>query len=368
MPDFCDTAGWLAEKESLWAMLCRRRDAGTLPPVFLYGMGDGADKCLTALERFGIPVAGVFASDEFVRGQSFRGFPVLRYAEARAAHPELLALLCFAVDYEPMLSRISEMAEEIELYAPDLPVVLDERGTLFDSQYILENADKFNEAYSLLADESSRSVWNSLLTGKLTGRIPCLREGECRREDAWRELIAPSGEEHFLDLGAYNGDTVRAFLELTGGRYASLHAMEPDGKNYEKLCRLLEGMPNVVAWNLAAGAGPGQAMVRKGRRGRGSGIAANGTVPIGIDSVDRLLDGRPVTVAKLDVEGAEADALRGMTETIRRWRPRLIVSGYHRVEDLFALPLLVREIEPSYRVFLRKHPYVPGWESVFYFL
>lgn len=357
----------LRETEDLWQMLCRRREEGRLPPVYLYGMGDGADKCLAALERLSIPVTGVFASDEFVRGQSFRGFPVQRYSQARAEHPDLLALLCFAVDYEPMLSRLTEMASEVELYAPDLPVIPDESGRLFDRAYLLEHKAEFDEVYALLADEASRRVWRSLLDGKLSGRIAYLREAECPREEAWQELAAPGSEEHFLDLGAYNGDTVQAFLELTGGRYATIRAMEPDGKNYEKLCRRLEGLPRTTAWNMAAGSEPGVAMVRKGRRGRGSGISAQGTIPIPVNAVDDLLQGQPVTIAKLDVEGAEAAALRGMANTIRQWRPRLIVSGYHRIEDLFALPLLVREIEPSYRVYLRKHPYVPGWESVFYF-
>lgn len=357
----------LQKTESLWEMLCRRKEAGTLPPVFLYGMGDGADKCLAALERYGIPVTGVFASDEFVRGQTFRGFPVQRYAQAREKHPDLLALLCFAVDYEPMLSRISEMATEIELYAPDLPVVMDESGQLFDGEYLQKHRREFEQVYDLLDDEESRRVFRCLAEGKLTGKISCLREAECPREKAWRELIVPGAEEHFLDLGAYNGDTVRAFLNLTGGQYASIYAMEPDGKNYEKLCRELDGLSYATAWNMAAGAETGVAMVKKGRRGRGSGLSAQGTVPVEIRAVDDLLLGHPVTIAKLDVEGAEAAALRGMADTLRRWHPRLIVSGYHRVEDLFALPLQVLEMEPSYRVSLRKHPYIPGWEIVFYF-
>ena len=361
---------WLTDllgHEGLWEQLCRRRAEGVLPPVFLYGMGDGADKALAVLGRLNIPVEGVFASDEFVRGQSFRGFPVKKYGEVRKQYPCFVALLCFAVDYEPMLSRVTQIAEEAELYVPDLPIagLPDE---LFDRNYILEYQNEFNNVYCRLADEESRRVFRGLMAGRLTGEVPSLRAVESSREAAWRELLHPCPEDCFLDLGAYNGDTIRDFLRLSGGSCRSIDAMEPDPKNYEKLLHSLGKLPNARAWNIAAGSVPGVAYARRGRRGRGSGISANGTIPIEINSVDNLLDGRFVTVAKLDVEGAEADALRGMERTIHACRPRMAVCAYHRNEDLFRLPGLVLEMEPSYRVYLRKHPYLPGWESVFYFV
>lgn len=356
---------WTAA-EPLWEMLVRRQREGSLPPVFLYGTGDGADKCLTVLSRLGIPAAGVFASDAFVRGQSFRGFPVLRYAQVREQYPAAIGLLCFAVDYEPMLSRITRMAAEMELYAPDLPVA--EGDGLFDFEYVeYHNAD-FDDLYDRLADDASRRVLEGLVAGKLTGRIPLLRGTESPREEAWRELLAPGPSERFLDLGAYNGDTVRFFLEQTGGQYASIDAVEPDPKSFEKLSAFTETLPQASAWPLAVGAEAGTAYIRRGNRGRGSGLAVDGVRSVAVDSVDHLLAGRPVSLVKMDVEGMEADTLRGMRETIVRWRPRMAVSTYHRREDLFVLPALVWDMEPAYRVYLRRHPYLPGWESVLYFV
>ena len=64
-------------------------------PIVLYGMGDGADRILTALAAHGLQAAGVFASDEFVRGQVFHSFPVLRYEEAKRRFGPMLVLLAF---------------------------------------------------------------------------------------------------------------------------------------------------------------------------------------------------------------------------------------------------------------------------------
>ena len=65
---------------------------------------------------------------------------------------------------------------------------------------------------------------------------------------------------------------------------------------------------------------------------------------------------------KFDVEGAEREALLGCREAVGRCAPDLQVALYHKSEDLFALPLLVRELRPTYRLFLRRFPSVPGWE------
>lgn len=78
------------EYPDLWAYLRTVRK-----PIYLYGMGNGADTLLQLLTRIGVRVRGVFASDEFVRYQSFHGFCVTSYAEARATAPHMLILVAF---------------------------------------------------------------------------------------------------------------------------------------------------------------------------------------------------------------------------------------------------------------------------------
>ena len=90
------------------------------------------------------------------------------------------------------------------------------------------------------------------------------------------------------------------------------------------------------------------------------------TVTIPVESVDHVLDGRPCTLLKLDVEGAERMALEGARHTIQTCRPRISLSAYHRSEDLYELPLLLHEMCPDVRLGMLHHPYVPAWETNFY--
>ena len=65
-------------------------------PIILYGMGDGADKVLTAFEKYGIKASGVMASDDFVRGQSFHEFTVKKLSDIEKEYPDFIIALCFA--------------------------------------------------------------------------------------------------------------------------------------------------------------------------------------------------------------------------------------------------------------------------------
>ena len=79
-------------------------------------------------------------------------------------------------------------------------------------------------------------------------------------------------------------------------------------------------------------------------------------------SLDGVLKGEAVDYIKYDVEGCEREAIIGSQNTILAHRPRLLVSVYHRSEDIFALPLQIRNLKPDYKMYLRRYPYIPAWD------
>lgn len=183
-------------------------------------------------------------------------------------------------------------------------------------------------------------------------------------------IIKPDESESYVDLGAYDGDTIRELLSFTNGRFKAITALEPDAKNYKKLVQKLPlavkeedadrvALYNMGAWNRE------EVQTFAVRAGRNSSLAKKG-VEVQMNSVDNLLCGEKATIIKLDVEGAEYNALLGCEKTIKAYKPKLMISSYHRNEDLFALPLLVNKICPEYRFYLRHHPYIPAWETNYY--
>ena len=190
----------------LWQYLLK-----TKKPIWLYGMGDGADKIINLLEKYDIKITGVFASDQFVRYQNFRGFTVVSYAEAKKISPEMIVLVCFGTSRSEVLENIDRIAAEQELFAPDVPVI---GGGYYNLNYAAEHKNELNAVYARLADEQSKKVFENAVMYKLTGKIDYLFECETPIDEIYQNILKFDKDEVYFDLGAYRGDTVEEFLSV----------------------------------------------------------------------------------------------------------------------------------------------------------
>lgn len=326
-------------------------------PVAVYGMGNGADKLFALLEQQGIRPACVFASDEFVRGQQFRGYPVLRYQQAAEQYGEMNILLAFATDLPPVMARIREIAEQMPLFCPSFSVAGERCAT---RQFLEEHAAQIEQAYAALADEDSRKTFRGVAEFQLTGRLPALDAISQPRSQSLA-LLHLSNAEIYADLGAYRGDTLLEFLELAGD-YRQIFAVEPDAKNFAKLESLIRrlNLRGVVAKNNAVS--DAARKVCFGSPGGRSSAIGRGKGEVQAMPLLELTHGQIPSYIKMDIEGAEAAALRGMEGVLAAHAPKLLVSAYHRIEDYFSLPLQILRAQPGYRIYLRKSPYYPAWE------
>ena len=375
----------------LWQYLKAEADRGR--PILLYGMGNGADKILTVCEAYGILVADFFASDGFVRGHSFHGKVVLSFSAAREKYGDesMIVLLSFASSRPEVLETIERVASICEMYIPDVPVC----GTeLFNAEFYENNRKEIQAARSLLADEESRRVYDGILEYKLTGRMDILRATESSPADAYKSILRAEGFSTTADLGAYNGDSIRD-LRQYAPHLEKVIAFEPDRCNFRKLgeyaAALTEAGDRLTLHLVQAGAWSETATLTFQASGnRNAGIAdtpaeARGhilpstadnpyfgkTAEVPVTSLDTVCeeifgDHTHLDYIKYDVEGAEAEALMGSRRIIERDAPALLVSAYHRSADLFRLPLLVHELNPRYKLYLRRMAGVPAWDINLY--
>ncbi len=350
----------------LWQYL-----ADTEKTIIMYGMGNGADKILDVCAEKGIEIADFFASDGFVRGHMFHGKRVLSYSEAceKYGKENMIVLLSFASSLSDVLANIYRIAGECELYAPDVPVTGEQ---LFDAAFYEENQDKIALVESFLADERSREVYRSVIDYKLSGDVRLLKETDSDFSEVYR-LLGAERFERIADLGAYNGDTLREIATFAP-KLKEAVAFEPDRRNFRKLCEYKEREErfaveavNLAAWDHA------ELLQFDGSGNRNATLVSKDNlavtkppkiVEIQADSLDHVLNGRPVDYIKFDVEGAEREAFAGAIGTVEAHRPALLVSLYHRSEDLFALPLMIKERFPDYQFYIRRREYVPAWDTV----
>lgn len=330
-------------------------------PIVIYGMGDGCDKILGVANEKGIKIAGIFASDEYVRGQTANGFPVMTYKKAKESFGDMIVLLAFGVFRDDLMEKIKQIASETELYAPDVPLF---GGGLFDRAYYEDHKKDLDAVEEMLSDEASKRAFRNTVLFKLTGDPNYLWEIESDKTEDLVSLIPFQKGNVYLDLGAYDGDTALEWDSLFPD-HGKIVAVEPNEKTFRKLTENCKDIPFFVpleaaAWNRK------ELLSFSGKSGRSAAVSESGKVKVQGLPPDAMTP--TAAFIKYDVEGAEKEAIEGSRRLICEEKASLCISAYHRTEDLFAIPLQVKQMQPEYKVYFRHSPYVPAWDTFFYFI
>lgn len=180
------------------------------------------------------------------------------------------------------------------------------------------------------------------------------------------DFFQPSGEQEvFIDGGVLDGNTSVDFSKWAKGQYEKIYMFEANGRN-EK--RILDTMKKnkiqkyeLILKGLSDRAG--QIPFDDSMEG-GSRIVSGGGSMIEVTGIDEAVKGN-VTFIKMDIEGAESAALSGAEQTIKRCKPRLAISVYHKADDFVSIPLQLLQMNPQYQFALR-HYTASSNETVLY--
>ena len=332
-------------------------------PIMVYGMGNGADKLFCRLERYGVVVREVFASDGFVRGHSFRGYKVKSFSEIKAEYDDFVILVSFGTRHPEVLDMLSEIDRAYDMYVPDMPVAGEEE--YFDRDFYNNHYKEITAAYDALSDERSKNVFSLVLRYKISGRMKYLEKSYDSVSDIY-SLISSTSPRTAIDGGAYNGDTLREMREHLPTLTRAI-AVEPDRRTYKRLARYVENVDdfdicacNAALWSeVCEGAFSSSA-------NRNSTVSATASYESRVDSVpmvtvDSLADER-IDYIKYDVEGAEREALEGSLVTVKRYSPALRIAIYHRSRDVFSIINYMKSKSDGYEFYVRRTRCTPAWE------
>lgn len=170
------------------------------------------------------------------------------------------------------------------------------------------------------------------------------------------KIIITRPGEIFIDAGAYSGETCEAFSRWCSD-YSKIYLMEPDvlmfqiASEYVKVKKI----NNVICVNKGAYSHETEIAFMNDAALGSSNINENGTDKIWTTSIDGMLNGKEATYIKMDIEGAEMEALRGAEETIQKYMPKLAISIYHKDDDLWKIPCYIKGKYPQYKLFIRHY-------------
>ncbi len=162
--------------------------------------------------------------------------------------------------------------------------------------------------------------------------------------------------ECLVDCGAYDGDSIMDFAHATDSQYAYIYALEPDEDNCKAIERTLQKHDLKDVEIVQKASGKEASVQHFTANGMGGKIDADGEITIEVDRLDDIVSkDRKVSIIKMDIEGAETDTLLGAKEIIQNDRPILMVSIYHKKDDLYRSFEIIDDMVTDYVYYLRIH-------------
>lgn len=213
----------------------------------------------------------------------------------------------------------------------------------------------FDEMGQMLEDRRSKDVFARI--------VELLKQGcfdfssVCSGGMYFNDIFDFRDDEMLVDCGAYDGKSVVDFIFHVKGRYKKIYAFEPDIANYALCRRNLADLRDVLLMNCGLSDSEGDFWFDN-RGTQSSKIVDNGAdadlVKIHAVKLDSLIN-EPISLIKMDIEGAEYPAIRGAADIIIKYKPKLAISVYHNDDDLIRIPLLLHQLVPEYKFYLRHH-------------
>lgn len=184
------------------------------------------------------------------------------------------------------------------------------------------------------------------------------------------DIISSQINEVYVDVGCFDGGTILAFREFAGeSGYKHIFGYEPSPESYEKTLDAISENEVLRVTILKKGLWDSKdRLYFTDLSGDSNKISENGEISIetAILDDDAAAHGEKVTLIKMDIEGAELNALRGAKNIIRRDKPRLIISLYHKPEDLLNISSFILETNPDYKLYLRHLSPLPFGQTILY--
>ena len=225
-----------------------------------------------------------------------------------------------------------------------------------------KHLDEIELAYSSLADNQSKKVFENIVRFQITGDLNYCFECETEKEEAF-SILNLGESESFLDLGAYRGDTIEEFLHYAKS-YKKIVAVEPDARTFKKLQLNCEKLENCTTLNNAIWS-ENCTLTFDGNKGRGASTQSQGEEKSAI-CVDYITEKYgDFSYINIDIEGAESKMFEGAINTLKS-KPKLCMAVYHKSEDIFSLVNKIKEMNSDYKIYLRHHPHISFWDTNIY--
>jgi FkbM family methyltransferase len=373
-------------------------------PIVIFGAGELGIEIFFALQRFDLNVVAFCDNDSLKQGSNIKNIPVISTKELSNAFKDCCIVIGAsknAVDIENQLLSMGFERNQIFCKLSDYPegfikflhlYAMNSFGSCYYGMplrahplnlidILVRDQEKIAQAYSLFSDELSRKIF--------INKLALLVSGECFEfychfiknfSAPFEEFISKNqfkSEEYYyfhngvfdveegeiyVDVGAADGDTVDTFnmvCKERGLNSTKIIAFEPDPNNFKSLKKQTAHLNNISCFDLGLWSHNDVLQFKSSNvssTSESASIDSDGDITIKVVSLDNFLEGQKVTFIKMDPpDGIVIKAIMGSQMTIKKHAPKLCLAAYHTLEAVYEIPILLQELRPDYKIYLRHH-------------
>lgn len=329
--------------------------------LYLWGAGRLGRFALKELERNGLQVSGVVTSSNNQTGQLFES---TNFVSVDEIEKDSRIIVC-SKSYLDIFQSIRKLGFDKYVYYEVLPLVYDEftffNNMPFDKagEIIVQEREQIEKVIQLLShDEISLEILDNVLMYRLTLDSQWIDNAfllSMERGSQYfdKEIVKFGQKEVFLDCGGYKGETTEEFIAKCHNDYGEVVFFEPDPGLMQAAKTNLRNYENIRYYENAVGEREETAYFHS--CGETGNVCEKGELVIQITSIDSLPSEICPTYIKMDIEGAEKEALQGAVETIKKHVPKLAISIYHRPTDWYEIIEFVDSLNLGYQFYVRHY-------------
>lgn len=330
-------------------------------PLVLWGAGDVASAVRQYLKLHGIIPSAVLV-DRLENHFEFEGMPVASLKKIKEIFPK------FDVIMGHSSMELGEALKDREAQVRNVyyPVsVCYEQYEKIPQEFVKEHLDDYYHTYQLLEDEESRRAMAAYLNSRMYNDIQYIKNCYTKEQTYFcNDLYQVGRDETYVDIGAFDGDSIRLFLRNSDGGYRHIYALEADPVNFHRLQKYAaeQELENLTLYQMAAwkekaelhfdGTGKEKAGVASVEKADAQAVAA--------DMLDHLIDNETVTMLKINFLYGVLETLMGARKLLKRSKPKLAVVVGFDEWALIRIPQYIHRQNPNYRFCLRYNSCMPA--------
>lgn len=308
--------------------------------VCVFGTGEFFNDCATPEHLYRFEYVGDNDPEQW--GNFIKGRKCLSPKEI--AEMDDVAVLIMIGEWRPVYRQLSEMG--IECYPMDW-YTMNVYDPHYSDEWFEKNRKIILDTLDLFDDDISKEIYVETICNRIAPPLATKIFNEIKTPGEYfaSDVFSMGEEEYVVDAGAYTGDSIEKFLKTTNGQFGAIYSFELNSAIFGKLEETADKYDKEKILLFNAGVSDENGEIEFG----------GGKKTEQIITIDEALKEKKVTFIKMDVETYEIKALKGAEQIITAQKPKLSISAYHYLSDLWEVPGMIKRLVPEYKIYLRHH-------------